>query len=369
MKEIGKKRTFVLHQTNGCFTSNERSFNFICPFVFYVNKRMCLLFLTLHTDLMQYSPIFVERNLNCCTMKNRIGIWLVSLLLRRKRITLKEIQKAWKEYSDEYGIELHRNTFMKYKRLAEEMFDINIECDRRTNEYYIDAPEEINRSPLNQWLIRTTASSDVISRRRKLDDRIVLEMTFGGEEHLDVLTEAMMKNKCVSIVYHSYWGEAATFTVEPYFIKFFKQRWYLIGFCREREGIRVYSFDRMDSAELSAESFRMSPEHMPQVMFNDTYGIINDDNRVENVILKFNLKQGNYIRTRPLHHSQELVSQDEDSMTFRLRLKPTLDFVQELLSYGSTLQVLAPESLVQEMRRTVNELCALYRQEGTGVES
>lgn len=56
-------------------------------------------------------------------------------------------------------------------------------------------------------------------------------------------------------------------------------------------------------------------------------------------------------------------------MTFRLRLKPTLDFVQELLSYGSTLQVLAPESLVQEMRRTVNELCALYRQEGTGVES
>lgn len=40
MKEIGKKRTFVLHQTNGCFTSNERSFNFICPFVFYVNKRM-----------------------------------------------------------------------------------------------------------------------------------------------------------------------------------------------------------------------------------------------------------------------------------------------------------------------------------------
>ena len=104
-------------------------------------------------------------------MKNRISIWLVSLLLRHKRITLKEIQKAWEEYSDEYGIELHRNTFMKYKRLAEEMFDINIECDRRTNEYYIDTPEGINRSPLNQWLIRTTASSDVISRRRKLEER------------------------------------------------------------------------------------------------------------------------------------------------------------------------------------------------------
>lgn len=253
--------------------------------------------------------------------------------------------------------------------MAEDMFDINIECDRRTNEYYIDSPEMLNRSALNQWLIQTASSSDVIARRKKLVGRIVLETTFGGEEHLDAITEAMMKNKCVSIVYHSYWGEAATFTVEPYFIKFFKQRWYLIGFCREREGVRVYSFDRMDNVELTTESFRMSPEHTPQVMFNDTYGIINDDTRVENVVLKFNLKQGNYIRTRPLHHSQELVSQDEDSMTFRLRLKPTLDFVQELLSYGFTLQVLAPESLVQEMRRTVNELCALYRQEGTDVES
>ena len=302
-------------------------------------------------------------------MKNKISIWLVSLLLRRKRITLKEIRKAWEEYNDEYGIELHRNTFMKYKRLAEEIFDINIECDRCTNEYYIDAPEKINHSPLNQWLIRTTTSSDVISRRRKLDDRIVLEMTFGGEEHLDVLTEAMMKNKCVSIVYHSYWGEATTFTVEPYFIKLFKQRWYLIGFCREREGVRIYSFDRMDSAELSTEGFKMYPEHTPQVMFNDTYGIINDDIQVVNIILKFNLKQGNYIRTRPLHHSQELVSQDENSMIYRLKLRPTLDFVQELLSYGSTLQVLAPDSLVKEMRKTASELCALYNRNGTNVEN
>lgn len=71
-------------------------------------------------------------------MENGISIWLVSLLFRCKRITLKEIQKAWEEYSDEYDIELHRNTFMKYKRLAEEMFDINIECDCCTNEYYID---------------------------------------------------------------------------------------------------------------------------------------------------------------------------------------------------------------------------------------
>lgn len=292
-------------------------------------------------------------------MKNRISIWLVSLLLRRKRVRLAEIQDAWQEYSGEYGMELHRNTFMKYKRMAEEMFDINIECDRRTNEYYIDSPEMLNRSALNQWLIQTASSSDVIARRKKLADRIVLETTFGGEEHLDAITEAMMKNKCIMLVYHSYWADAHTFTVEPYFVKFFKQRWYLVGFCREREGLRVYSFDRMGSAQVSREGFKMQSDKLPQVLFDDTYGIIRDDTPVEDIVLRFNLQQGNYIKTRPLHHSQVLMSQDELSMTFRMRLRPTLDFVQELLSYGSALKILAPDSLIDKMRGIVRDM---YRQ-------
>ena len=87
-------------------------------------------------------------------MKNRICIWLVNLLLRRKRMTLNEIQEEWRIHNANYNITLHRNTFMSYKRAAEEMFDVNISCDRRTNQYYIEYPEEINNSPINQWLIQ-----------------------------------------------------------------------------------------------------------------------------------------------------------------------------------------------------------------------
>ena len=160
-------------------------------------------------------------------MKNRICIWLVNLLLKRKRMTLNEIQEEWRAHNADYDITLHRNTFMSYKRTAEEMFDININCDRSTNEYYIEYPEEISNSPINQWLIQTASSTDVISRRKRLADRIVLERTFGGEEHLDAITDAMSRSKCINITYHSYWMDAQNFTVEPYFIKFFRQRWYL----------------------------------------------------------------------------------------------------------------------------------------------
>ena len=53
-------------------------------------------------------------------------------------MTLNEIQEEWRAHNADYDITLHRNTFMSYKRTAEEMFDININCDRSTNEYYIE---------------------------------------------------------------------------------------------------------------------------------------------------------------------------------------------------------------------------------------
>ncbi len=296
-------------------------------------------------------------------MKNRISIWLVSLLLRRKRIKLAEIQNAWQEYNGEYGMELHRNTFMKYKRMAEEMFDINISCDRSTNEYYIEYPEEISNSPINQWIIRTASSADVISRHKRLADRIILESTFGGEEHLDAITDAMTHEKCVNVLYHSYWMEAQIFTVEPYFIKFFKQRWYLIGHCHERNALRVYSLDRMERASISEKSFIMKYKDYPQVIYNDNFGIIHGDEKTKShdILLKFTIKQGQYILTRPLHHTQEVISRDENHIIFKMHMKVTLDLVQELLSYGSSLQVLSPDCLVNEIRKTINEMNDLYK--------
>lgn len=296
-------------------------------------------------------------------MKNRISIWLVSLLLRRKRIKLAEIQNAWQEYNGEYGMELHRNTFMKYKRMAEEMFDINISCDRSTNEYYIEYPEEISNSPINQWIIRTASSADVISRHKRLADRIILESTFGGEEHLDAITDAMTHEKCVNVLYHSYWMEAQNFTVEPYFIKFFKQRWYLIGHCHERNALRVYSLDRMERASISEKSFIMKYKDYPQVIYNDNFGIIHGDEKTKShdILLKFTIKQGQYILTRPLHHTQEVISRDENHIIFKMHMKVTLDLVQELLSYGSSLQVLSPDCLVNEIRKTINEMNDLYK--------
>ena len=104
--------------------------------------------------------------------------------------------------------------------------------------------------------------------------------------------------------------DAQSFTVEPYFIKFFRQRWYLIGHCYERNALRVYSLDRMDSATISDKSFTMKEKNYPQVLYNDNFGIIHgeENTKTHDILLKFTTKQGQYIQTRPLHHTQEVIS-------------------------------------------------------------
>ena len=212
-------------------------------------------------------------------------------------------------------------------------------------------------------MIQTASSTDVISRRKRLADRIVLERTFGGEEHLDAITDAMSRSKCINITYHSYWMDAQNFTVEPYFIKFFRQRWYLIGHCHERNALRVYSLDRMDSATISDRSFTMKGKNYPQVLYNDNFGIIHgeEETKAHDILLKFTTKQGQYIQTRPLHHTQEVISHDENFIIFKLHMKVTLDLVQELLSYGSSLQVLSPDCLIKEIRKTIGEMNEMYK--------
>ena len=126
--------------------------------------------------------------------------------------------------------------------------------------------------------------------------------------------------------------DAQSFTVEPYFIKFFRH--------------------------ISDKSFTMKEKNYPQVLYNDNFGIIHgeENTKTHDILLKFTTKQGQYIQTRPLHHTQEVISHDENFIIFKMHMKITFDLVQELLSYGSSLQVL---SLLddQPFIRAFHEFC------------
>lgn len=292
-------------------------------------------------------------------MKTKFPIWLISFLLRVRHASQEQILKEWSELINE-EVTMHRNTFANYKRKAEDLFGIEIGFNRHSNEYFIEEEEKELLDDVYKWLIQSISASTVIARNNKLKHRIKLETTSGGEEWMDVITEAMEKSRCLQLTYQRFWCEPSDRMVEPYFIKLFNHRWYLIGRKRDSGEFRTYCLDRICSAKLTDESFIYRPDVEAESLFLDYYGILQEDVRKERVLLRVTCEQGMYIKTRPLHYSQTLLSEDTDYMDFELYLKPCYDFVQELLTYGPDLEVIEPSSLRKQMIESTLAMCKRY---------
>ena len=84
-------------------------------------------------------------------------VWLIDTLQRYGRLTRRKIDGLWQrsEYSD--GKPMARRTFMNYRQAIQEMFDVNIECDASTYEYYIEDPDALQGNGARVWALNTLA--------------------------------------------------------------------------------------------------------------------------------------------------------------------------------------------------------------------
>jgi len=297
--------------------------------------------------------------------KNQINkyVWLVETLYKAKKITLKEINRRWLETDLSEGLEIPRRTFHTWKNEVEDMFHLVIMCDKHDGDrYYIENREDLEGDGLQRWLLNTMSINNMLLENKTLSDRILLENIPSGQEFLATVMSAMKKSKLLEITYKGYWSEHEhTFPVAPYCVKLFRQRWYLVGNSVNEDKIRIYSLDRVLEAKLTEESFKYPKDFSPEVYFQDCFGIIRDDEiEVETVKLKVNADQSNYLRSLPLHPSQEEIETNDDYSIFTLRVRPTFDFRQELLWNGDALEVLEPKWLRKEIAGVVKRMWNHY---------
>ena len=96
--------------------------------------------------------------------------------------------------------------------------------------------------------------------------------------------------------------------------------------------------------------------------FEQCYGIeIGKDIKPEKVKLKVSDHQANYIRAVPLHHSQEETERNENFSIFELWLRPTSDFLREILWHGNDIEVLEPIEFRNEIARKIEEMGSKYK--------
>lgn len=296
-------------------------------------------------------------------------VWVVETILRHKKITFKELSELWLRDEISGGVELPKRTFDNWRYAIWDMFGINIENERKGGyHYYIENEEDISGNGISSWLYNTLSVSASLSGCKSIKDRILLEYIPSGQKYLQEIIGALKENRLLTITYQSYWSdEESCFDVEPYCIKLFRQRWYLVARSThpyyQDKGPRIYALDRIGDLQKMDETFRMPKGWNAEDYFEGFFGIITDRETDRQLVkLKVSASQACYLRDLKLHISQEEKERNENYSIFTYYLRPTFDFQQEILWNNEEVEVLEPQWLREEIAGKIERMWRKYNE-------
>lgn len=288
-------------------------------------------------------------------------IWLVNTIYKARKISLKDINEQWLQTEMSEGVEINRTTFYRHRCAIEDIFGVYIDCDRKAgNKYFIGNREVLHEDSVQNWMLTTLSVSNLLSESMSLNDRILLESVPSGGGMLETVIKAMKESRKLSFSYQKYGKQQpdADREVSPYCVKLFRQRWYVLGPIANGE-MRLFSLDRMGDVTLQKEKFKMDKNFDAIAYFSESYGVM-VDHRIdtERIVLRAYGLEPYYLRDLPLHHSQREIRSTDEYCDFELRLKPTSDFKGKLLQRAEWIEVLEPQSLIDDIivlhQRSIN---------------
>ena len=289
--------------------------------------------------------------------------WLLDTIKDRP-ISLSEINKLWIHTRMSGGVELNRHTFIRYKNAIEETFGIIIDCDRKTNRYFISNPRALRDDSVQHWMLSTLTVSNIITESLSLQDCILLENIPIEGQRLMTIVDAMKQKRRISFLYQKYSDEQPTERlVTPCCIKLFRQRWYVIDFDPQRPDhpFKAFAFDRISKLTLTDLHFDLPADFNAQDIFTDSFGIfMGDAEKPQRIVIRAYGSERFYMRDLPLHHSQEVLNEGDNYTDYKFFIHPTTDFIIELLSKGDRIEVLSPESLRSKIREEHQKAAKRY---------
>ena len=289
-------------------------------------------------------------------------VWLIDTINRYGHISREEIGRLWKRSNlNATGEDLYERTFHNHREAILETFGIEIKCDRSLG-YYIANSEDLEGDGIRQWLLESLSMNNLLNESSDMRDRILFEKIPSSQKWLPVIVNAMRDGKAIDITYQSFRrDEPCTFTIHPYCLKLFKQRWYVLGRSEGHDSPWVYALDdRMKNAVQLKKALKKPAKFDAAEFFGKYFGVIIEDRKASRIRIKVVAGQVKYIESLPLHDSQTLVERTPEYSIFEYHLVPTYDFRHEILSHGPDVEVLEPEDFRNEVKEDIARMAENY---------
>ncbi len=284
--------------------------------------------------------------------------------VKRTPCSFEEISR-YLQYESEiqaYDFTISKRTFQRDLNDIRSIYNIDIQFDSRRKVYRVELDQS---SEINERLLEAFDTFNALNVRENLADYIHLEKRRPqGTENLYGLLHAIRNRLQISFVHHKFWDDNPTVReVQPYALKEFRNRWYIMGKNLGDNKIKSFALDRLRDLDITKKKFGPPSEFDMHKHFKYCFGIISPNNQQpEEIILSFTPLQGKYIKTLPLHETQEILIDNKKEFRIKVTLFITYDLLMEILSFGDSVEVIHPPALVEEIVSTYRSALKQYEQ-------
>ena len=253
---------------------------------------------------------------------------------------------------DTLNIGFSKRTLQRDIKEIRNVFGIDIEYSKSQKGYFISQNENENMN--FQRMMEAFDMFNSLNLAQDLTPFIHLEKRRPqGTDNLYGLLHAIKNRLQIKFTYQKFWEEELSQRlVEPYALKEFKNRWYIMAKDSKDNNIKSFALDRLTNFEITNQTYQYPDNYSIEQSYRYCFGIIRpNDEEPQDIILSFDPFQGKYIKTLPLHDTQQVLVDNDVEMKIKLKLCLTHDLVMELLSFGDNMKVIEPKSLADQIKQ------------------
>lgn len=183
-----------------------------------------------------------------------------------------------------------------------------------------------------------------------------------GAENLVTLAKAREAQKAITFKYRKFGSDTyKVHTGSPQLLKEFDNRWYAVVYLEGKDFATTFGLERMFDIEVVDDPvFNFLPGFDAEAYFKYSFGVFVTNEPPEDIVLSFTPFQGEYIKTQPLHHTQQLLVDNDDECRVQITVYPTVELINSVLSFGDGVTVISPPSIVAQIKEKVAEMAAQY---------
>jgi predicted DNA-binding transcriptional regulator YafY len=260
-----------------------------------------------------------------------------------------------KSEDEDRDLRISKRTFKRDLNEIDHLYGLSIKFNFKTGMYELDEEES---DEINTELLKSYDLIQAFQSKKNLKGKVFFEKRKAtGTEHLKTIFNAIELQRQIKIIYKKFWQEELEERIlKPFALKESINRWYVFVW-DEKDHIKNFALDRIRDIEVLDRRVTFPPPPDLEKRFQETLGIINDPREpVEKVILTFTAFKGLYIKSMPLHESQTILEENEQTLTISLQVKINYELIAEILSHGDEVRVDAPERLKEQLQKKIQNM-------------